>query len=316
MEILASTGRKDIATVYIAEFGSDKRIELVESIQPPIPLEEKWVFLVSTLFGCPVHCKFCDAGDSFKGKLTEDEILQQIDFLIKQRYPDGKVPVKQLKIQFARIGEPSFNQNVLTVLEKLPELYDVPGLMPSISTIAPKSSDRFLEKLLEIKNRYYSNGHFQMQFSIHTTDEKQRDELMPVAKWNFNEIAEYGKRFYQLGDRKITLNFALAKDLPLDPVILKKFFDPAIFLIKITPLNPTYRAKENNLESYFGDFINKDDPIITAIEKEGFEIVSSVGVIEENLIGSNCGQCIKRHEESEKEILANAYTYPVRTNNQ
>ncbi len=53
-EIIASTGKEEVAIVYIAEFGEGKRIECVESLQPPIPREEKWVLLVSTMFGCPV----------------------------------------------------------------------------------------------------------------------------------------------------------------------------------------------------------------------------------------------------------------------
>ena len=37
MNIIASTGKEEVAIVYIAEFGEGKRIELVESLQPPIP---------------------------------------------------------------------------------------------------------------------------------------------------------------------------------------------------------------------------------------------------------------------------------------
>ncbi|MHA2364310.1 MAG: radical SAM protein [Candidatus Hodarchaeales archaeon] len=311
MQIIASTGREDIAMVYIGEFENNERIELVESIQPPIPRDKKWVLMISTLYGCPVQCKMCDAGEHYKGKLTESQLLEQIDFLIKQRYPDQKIPVEQLKIQFARIGEPTFNPNVLSVLEKLPKIYNAPGLMPSISTIAPKNATQFLEKLMEIKNKYYSNGQFQLQFSIHTTDEKLRDEMIPVSKWNFKAIAEFGKRFFKSGDRKITLNFALAKGIPIDSNVLKKYFDPSLFLIKITPLNPTYRAKENKLESYIGSTADETDPIVVSLKAAGYEVIVSIGALEENQIGSNCGQYVKRHLQSEEKQLNNAYTYPL-----
>ena len=107
------------------------------------------------------------------------------------------------------MGEPSFNRGVLDVLSKLPLLYNAPGLMPAVSTIAPEGTDEFFEGLLEIKRELYQ-GRFQLQFSIHTTDLKLRDWLMPVRKWDFERIAGFGEEFFEMGDRKVALNFALA----------------------------------------------------------------------------------------------------------
>ena len=209
MRVIAKTGRDDIAVVYLAETEEGKLVEFVESLQPPLPREEKWVLTISNLHGCPVGCRFCDAGNHYQGKLSKDEIISQIDHLVKKRFPDRKVLVKKFKIQFARMGEPAFNQSVLDVLNCLPELYDAPGLVPSLSTVAPIGTDSFFQKLLEIKKKKYSRR-FQFQFSLHTTDEKLRDWLMPVKKWRFEKMTEYGDAFFEKGGRKITLNFALA----------------------------------------------------------------------------------------------------------
>jgi 23S rRNA (adenine2503-C2)-methyltransferase len=46
-----------------------------------------------------------------------------------------------------------------------------------------------------------------------------------VKKWSFAQIQEYGERFYVPGDRKITLNFALAQGMPVDPFVLLNFFE-------------------------------------------------------------------------------------------
>ena len=43
MKIIAKTGKENIAMVYIAEMDNGKHIEFVESVQPPIPREKKWV---------------------------------------------------------------------------------------------------------------------------------------------------------------------------------------------------------------------------------------------------------------------------------
>ncbi len=311
MKVLASTGREDVAMVYIIDLGDNRLIECVESVQPPIPREEKWVLLVSTMFGCPIGCSMCDAGGHYQGKPTKEQILSQIDFLVRKRYADGNIPAKQFKIQFARMGEPSLNPNVLDVLDELPELYNAPGLMPSLSTVAPKGSGDFLERLLEIKYDRYSGGHFQFQFSIHTTDETLRDQIIPVKKWGFAEMEAYGERFYTPGDRKITLNFALAKDMPVDAAVLLNHFDPGKFLIKITPLNPTYRALENNLSSYIDPHVeNNGYEIVESLKKAGYRVIVSIGEIEENLIGSNCGQYIKQHLSASQPI-PDGYTYSI-----
>ncbi len=313
MKVIASTGREDIAMVYIAEFAENKLVEFVEALQPPIPREKKWVLLVSTMYGCPVGCAMCDAGGFFHGKVSTEDIFAQIDYLVRRHYPNGVIPSQQFKIQFARMGEPSFNMDVLEVIEQLPKRYHAPGFMPSISTIAPHGTEAFFERLLEIKQRMYSGGHFQFQFSIHTTDQTLRDEIIPVKKWDFAQMAAYGERFYQAGDRKVTLNFALAREMPVDPHILLEYFTPEKFLIKITPLNPTYKATERNLSTYIDPHDQQANyQLVKDLEQAGYRVIVSIGEVEENYIGSNCGQYVRRHLES-AERLAGGYTYDLQT---
>ncbi len=308
MKIIAKTGKENIAMVYIAEMDNGKLIEFAESVQPPISRKKKWVLTLSTLYGCPVGCRFCDAGTHYQGKLTKNDIISQIDYLIKSHFPDKKVPVQKFKIQFARMGEPAFNKNVLDVLQELPGVYDAPGLLPSLSTIAPEGTDEFFGRLLEIKKRIYQER-FQLQFSIHTTDLKKREWLIPVKKWDFEKIAEYGKAFYSKGERKITLNFAQADGMRVDPYILLHHFTPEIFLIKITPVNPTYQACKNKISYHI--LPNKENyEIIDTLEAVGYEVILSIGELAENHIGSNCGQHITNYLR-EKESIEGGYTYPL-----
>ena len=311
MKVVASTGREDIAVVYVGEFDDGKCVEFVEALSPPKPRHQKWVLLLSTLYGCPVGCQMCDAGGYYHGTVSKDDLFAQIDYMVRKRYPDGAVPSQQFKIQFARMGEPSFNPAVLDILEELPGRYHAPGFMPSISTIAPNGTDRFFDRLARIKQHMYSAGNFQMQFSIHTTDEELRDEVIPVKKWGFARIAEYGEQFYEVGDRKVTLNFALAEDMPVDPTILKQYFDPALFLVKITPLNPTYRARDHGLTSYIDP--NRDVngyKVVDDLREAGYQVIVSIGEMEENYIGSNCGQYVRKHLEASERITL-GYTYPL-----
>jgi 23S rRNA (adenine2503-C2)-methyltransferase len=308
MKILAEYGRDDLAKVYVAQMRENKSpdknnprylVEFVESIQPPFPREKKWVLIVSSMFGCPIQCKICDAGGDFCGCLTAEELLRQIDYMVRRRFSEGKPVTSKFKIQFARMGEPSLNPAVLEALEQLASRYDTQGLHISVSSVAPRTTAArtFFDKLLKIKNRYYSQGRFQLQFSIHTTDEQKRDELIPVSKWSFDEISAYGKRFSlpQQGDRKVTLNFAPIVGYPIDVGSISHYFNPDLFLIKLTPVNPTFRSQEASLVSAVDPYdCTSAHDLITLFRKRGYEVILSIGALEENQIGSNCGQFIQR----------------------
>ena len=312
MKVFAMTGTPDVAEVFMADMGGGRMIEFVEALQPPYARDERWILMVSTLFGCPVKCLMCDAGGSYRGKPSAEEILAQIDHIVYRWYPDGRVPAVKFKIQFARMGEPALNMAVLEALEALPTRYDAPGLMPSLSTIAPHGTEAFFEGLLDVKNRLYSGGRFQFQYSIHTTDTALRDRIIPVRKWTFAQMARFGERFYRPGDRKITLNFALAAGNPADPQALLRYFDPARYLVKITPVNPTWRATQNGLSS----FVDPCDPssgklVAEAMQMAGYDTILSIGEVEENEIGSNCGQYVLKYLE-EKQAVEGGYSYLTR----
>jgi len=316
VKVIARTGNPKIATVYLAEMGPSKYVEFVESVQPPIPKSKKWVLIVSTLFGCPINCQICDAGGMYRGKLTKEEIFNQIDYLITRSYPDRMVLVEKFKIQFARMGEPTLNPTVLEVLGEFPHQYQAPGIMPSLSTVAPDTNGNvsFFRNLINIKNTHYSNGNFQLQFSIHTTDPDLRDQIIPVKKWSFEKIARYGRKFKKPGDRKIALNFALSENFPVAPDVLLNFFDPDIFLIKLTPINPTIQVKKNKINHSIQNENQAENlPLVRLLRQRGYEVIVSIGEHEENKIGSNCGQLVKRFLDEKYPVEDESYQYKIET---
>jgi 23S rRNA (adenine2503-C2)-methyltransferase len=308
LRVLASAGKEGLARVYVAESRGGRLVEFVESVQPPVPLARKWVLIVSTLYGCPIGCPFCDAGNFYEGKISAGEMLEQIDYMVRARFPGGEIGTARLKIQFARMGEPALNDEVLRVLERLPSIYPAHIVFPSVSTVAPAGRDAFFEELLNIKNRFYGRS-FQLQFSIHSTDPRQRAWLVPAATWDLEAIAGYGASFMRPGERKVTLNFALALGAELDGRVLRSVFDPDKFLIKITPVNPTYQAMENGIASRVSAEGGAGD-IARELRDLGFEVILSIGETEENHIGSNCGQHLTHYIQA-AESPAESYTYPV-----
>lgn len=316
MKIISESGKEEIAIVYTAQTSSGQYVEFVESLQPPFSREKKWVLIVSTLYGCPINCKMCDAGLFYHGRLSKDAIFAQIDYMVTRRYPDRNIPVEKFKVQFARIGEPSFNLNVIDVLEEINYFFRIPRFIPSISTIAPNGTDRFFEELLRLKNEKNYGPDFQLQFSIHTTDEKMRDELIPVKKWNFKKISRYGERFYLNGGKKISLNFAISNEYHVIPSKLIDYFNPEVFIIKLTPLNPTYNSSVNRLTSFIK---NPESKSLTRLVDEfrncGYQTILSYGQYNENYLGSNCGQSIIKHlnEEQSHKISYRDYAENIKS---
>jgi len=284
-----------LAGLYLAELPGEgmRMIEFVDTVEPGVPKEKKWVLMISTQFGCAVGCRMCDAGAmGFHGNLTAGEMLAQVRGVISDNPGLDPRSHPKFKIHFARMGEPALNPAVLEALRLLPSEMPFPGLMPSLSTVAPKTpeAEDFLERLIEVKNAHYRGGRFQLQFSVHVTDAGLRKKIVPVPVWSFGEIAAYGKRFVRPGDRKITLNFALPEGERLDVEELQRVFDPALFLIKVTPVNPTCRADLN------GSAYVWNNPSVglaedsAALEHAGFTVILSPSAPEEIEAETSCGQ--------------------------
>lgn len=290
MRAISCTGNPELATVHVAELDDGCRIEFCESVQPPRPIGEKWVNVISTMAGCPVGCKMCDAGGSFVRPLTAEEMLAQVEHLAGYKFPDG-VKTGMWKLQLARMGEPTMNREVLRFLDCLGG-HAPTWMVISLSTVAPSTCAPFVQELRRIKDRHFP-GRFQLQFSIHTTDDAARRRLIPVKSLILPEMAALGRQFRSVGDRKVTLNFIVMKSVEIDPERIARVFDPDNFLIKLTPLNPTYRAMYHGLLPGFeAEKPDQASELIAEFEARGFEVILSVGELEENHIGSNCGQYI------------------------
>lgn len=300
--VIETTGRDGAALVHVAEMrvragrppvNPRRLVEFVDALDPRYPRDEKWVVIVSTQFGCPVGCAMCETGRWYAGNLTAEEILWQVDRVVLSRHPDGRVPTRKFKVQFARMGEPSLNRDSLRALRLLRHRYDAPGLIACVASVAPARAASYFEDLAHLKRDLYPGGAFQLQFSINTTDDALRDRVMPVSRWSLAQIARYGERFFQPGDRKVVLNFALAEGWPLEVDRVASLFDPERFVIKVTPLNPTTRAEREGLRTVLApDRENACDDLAHAFRTRGFETIISIGTAEEIAIRSNCGQAV------------------------
>ncbi|HAH07319.1 MAG TPA: radical SAM protein [Elusimicrobia bacterium] len=270
-----------------------RRFEFVDAVDLGRPRTEKWVVMASTQYGCACSCRICDAGNfGYHGNLDADTILAQIEAAVSLNPETPPQSARMFKVHFARMGEPSLNPAVLEAMRRLAADARFTTFVPSISTVAPACavSSSFFSELKKLKDEHFKGGRFQLQFSLLSTDKEARDALIPIKKWGFSEISEFGQSWVRPGDRRVTLNFALASEIPFDPAEVGRLFSPEAFLVKITPVNPTRRADRNKLTTVWYE----PPPRIAGYEAElkrlGFQVILNASWPQEIEGKASCGQ--------------------------
>lgn len=197
--------------------------------------KDRWMIGVSVMSGCNVHCRFCATGQLKKWRnLTADEIVEQVKFILNKNPEYNPKDCKEFKINFTRMGEPFLNiDNVKEAVEKIEKMLPETYVHCFISTIGVKGSDFSWIK----ENRT-------LQISLHSLDEKRRNELIPYK--NKMTIEELGQIRTE-SNLKTTVNMTLVDTADFDIEKLKKYFDPKYFFIKVSPINPNPISEKNNM---------------------------------------------------------------------
>jgi 23S rRNA (adenine2503-C2)-methyltransferase len=214
---------------------------------------ERWMIGISTMSGCPVRCRFCATANMKRvALLSAREMVDQVRFILKKNPACRPSVAREFKVLFTRMGEPALNGDaVLEAIRMLKKEY--PNISVSVSTIGIRND--FLQKLLTLRDAY-EDDFIQLQFSVHSTSEKDRDWLQPAKnKMDFKDINEFAKTWVRGGRRKITLNFTITDkkegaDIHRNEFDVEKLshsFDKALFFIKLSPLNANMVSDANDL---------------------------------------------------------------------
>ena len=280
-----------------AEFlGLNKEINGVKNTH--VDLTKKWVATISTQKGCPMKCQFCDCPKfGFYGNVTEQEMCYEIETILKNETINH---TDRFNVHFARMGEPTFNFEVLNFtknkLKNIVSKYiEAKTIHPVVSTVLPKNNKRLEDFLFEwcyIKNEIY-NGEAGLQFSINTTDEKERNKQFNDMSLNLSEISEIAKKLPMPKGRKYTLNFAVTSQTILNPKKLSSLFEKEKFIVKITPIHETYSAIQNGFDvttSYktYDVYRHLEKPLLN----EGWQVIVFVPSKEEDSDRITCGNAL------------------------
>lgn len=185
-----------------------------------VDLSKKWVATISTQKGCPMECKFRNITE-FGFHWTSFLLKRwQIRNIIKNETVRN---TDRFNVHFARMGEPTWNDNVLAFGLALRGVVKSAGLIaktvhPVVSTMLPKANNKlgnFLQVWCSIKNEFY-NGEAGLQFSINSTDDEQRNELFDSKSLSLAQISQLANELPMPVGRKYTLNFPVTSQTILD----------------------------------------------------------------------------------------------------
>jgi 23S rRNA (adenine2503-C2)-methyltransferase len=210
--------------------------------------KDRWMIGVSVMSGCPVRCPFCATGALKKWRnLTAAEIVSQVEFIVEKNQAEfSPAKAKEFRVLFTRMGEPVFNQaEVLKAIEAIKLKWPKSTIALSTIGVKPQTGDFFnaIKKLVQ----KYQQDFIQFQFSVHSTDEKQRKVLQPVAKYSLKELKKFADEWKTISKRKITLNFTLCEDNEFSETKIRKYFKPEDIFIKLSPLNENATSQKNNM---------------------------------------------------------------------
>jgi len=272
--------------------GLTRDIECVEHTKM-LPLTEKWVITISTQYGCSMGCKFCDVPKVGPGKnATYNDLIRQVLTGLKL-HPEIETS-KRLNIHFARMGEPSWNPNILDATKWFQEHINPEyKIHPVVSTMMPKHNEwlkTFIHTWMRIKNRRLK-GEAGLQLSINSTNEKERAYMFNNNAHTLKDIARIMDGIIPNG-RKITLNFAVA-NYEINPEILLEYFNPDDYIIKLTPMHKTRTALTNSIETV-GDYttIYPYKAYENALLDAGYDVLVFIASEYEDLGRITCGNAI------------------------
>ena len=284
-ELLEQNFCLNAVKIHKAERSSDGTIKyslklydnkLVEGVL--IPSKKRLTACISSQVGCSLSCTFCATGTlKLERNLNYAEIYDQIFILNEEALLNFGKPLSN--IVYMGMGEPLLNyENLLKSIELVSSKT---GLSMSTKriTVSTAGIAKMIKKLADDDVR------FNLAISLHTSDDKKREEIMPINKSiNLEELKESIKYFFKKTGTRITYEYILFKDIndSLDDAHeLVKFCKSTPCKVNLIEYNsvdniPFQKASNNKTEKFI-NFLNEKNVIVNLRRSKGKDINAACG---------------------------------------
>lgn len=243
---------------------------------------DRHTICVSSQVGCAVDCDFCATGKmGFKKNLNSGEIIDQL--LLIQKHV--KKPITN--IVFMGMGEPFLNYNHVITAADL--MNDSNGLNFSYHriTISTAGIANKINQFINDKIKY------NLAISLNATDDKTRDQLMPInKKWPINKLISFSYKYNSLHKTGLTFEYVLIasiNDSDEDANRLVELLKNTRCKLNIIPFNEIgniyKRPTSNKIESFLNILYKKQKGFTVLVRwSKGTDINAGCGQLATEII--------------------------------
>ena len=209
-ELLKNYFSINALTIHKSETSNDGTIKyslklydnkLVEGVL--IPSKKRLTACVSSQAGCSLSCTFCATGTlKLERNLDFGEIYDQVFILNEQAKQNFGRPLSN--IVYMGMGEPLLNYDNLIKSVNLISSKDGLSMSPKRITVSTAGIAKMIRKLADDEVK------FNLAISLHTADDKKRDDIMPINQSiNIAQLEDSIKYFYEKTGTRITYEYIL-----------------------------------------------------------------------------------------------------------
>ena len=259
---------------------------LVETVY--IPENNRGTLCVSSQVGCTLNCKFCHTGTQKLVKnLSTEEIVSQLMIARDQLKDWPANENRQISnIVFMGMGEPLYNYD--SVKQAVEIFSDQEGIKLSTKRITLSTSG-IVPQILE----WGKEVDTVLAISLHATNDKLRDEIVPInKKYPLEELIQACRDYPRSrNSRRITFEYVMLKgvnDSLDDAKALVDLIEGIPAKINLIPFNPwpnsPYECSSNNQIKKFGDFINDAGYSSPVRKTRGQDIMAACGQLKSDSV--------------------------------
>ncbi len=234
---------------------------------------------VSSQVGCNMGCKFCESG-----RLKKVRNLNTSEMVLQLLKIEEDLNIRISHLVLMGIGEPFDNyENVI----KFIDIINTPKGIALGSRHITVSTCGIIPKIKEfIKDGKQVN----LAISLHASNDKLRNQLMPINKvYKLDDLMETIKEYIKQTNRRVTFEYILLKginDKYENAVELSKLLKGMNCYVNLIPYNETsyieFKKSDQNTILKFYDTLKKNNIGVTIRREFGKKVSAACGQLRAN----------------------------------
>jgi len=266
---------------WLFDVGHNNGIETVF-----IPEDDRGTLCISSQVGCALECTFCSTGrQGFNRNLTTSEIIGQLwlaNFYVRQQEGYNGLPNTERIISnvvMMGMGEPLANYDNVVAAMKLILDDRAYGLSRRRVTLSTSGLVNAMDRLKE-------DCPVALAVSLHASNDKLRDEIVPInKKFPIKELMAGCQRYLEKAPRDfVTFEYVMldgVNDSIEDAKALLQIVKDVPCKFNLIPFNPFqnsgYKRSSNEQIRRFKEVLMNQDYIVTVRKTRGDDIDAACG---------------------------------------